>query len=71
MLSRLSSRGGRYDDGYATIKGRIDTFNRDTAVVLKHFATRGILRSVGANQTVDGVEGEMQRLFKDFTTSQD
>jgi len=70
MLDRLGCRG-RYDDEDVTIKGRIDTFNHDTALVLEHFAARGILRKVDANRTVGDVQGDMQRYIKDFSPRKD
>jgi adenylate kinase len=45
----------RPDDNRATVKARLDAYHRQTAPILPHYATQGVLRSVDGLAAIDEV----------------
>jgi adenylate kinase len=61
LLRRLLARGAsgdRTDDNEATIRHRLDVYNKETAPLLDYYRGRGVLVSVKADQPVDVVTAE-------------
>jgi adenylate kinase len=62
MVDRLLARK-RYDDTEETIRGRLETFKKDTATVTEHFEHQGILFKVDADQPVEEVQRNVELLM--------
>lgn len=58
LLERLMGRGtsdGRTDDSEATIRHRLDVYDRQTAPLLDYYGGRGVLVRVNADRAVDEI----------------
>ncbi|GAC1536436.1 MAG: adenylate kinase [Acidimicrobiales bacterium] len=56
LLERLMGRGsGRSDDNEATIRHRLDVYDRQTSPLLEYYEGRGVLVRVDANRPIDDV----------------
>jgi len=54
LLQRLLSRG-RADDNEAVIRHRLDVYREQTAPLIAHYRSLGLLQAVEANGTVDEI----------------
>ena len=56
LLERLMGRGtGRSDDNEATIRHRLDVYDRQTSPLLEYYEGRGVLVRVDADRPIDDV----------------
>mmetsp|Transcript_47718 Transcript_47718/g.139072 ORF Transcript_47718/g.139072 Transcript_47718/m.139072 type:complete len:1627 (-) Transcript_47718:186-5066(-) len=66
MEARLLERGktsGRVDDNIESIRKRFITFRKDSMPVIDRFRRQGLLRTVSAEQSKEGVWSDVQALF--------
>jgi adenylate kinase len=66
LVRRLAGRAaqeGRTDDTPATIKTRLQVYQRDTAPLIAHYAQRGIVHRVPGTGAVDAIATEIQRVL--------
>jgi adenylate kinase len=66
LVRRVQGRAaveGRSDDTPATIRTRLEVYQRDTAPLIAHYAQRGNVRRVPGSGTVDEIAMEIKRLI--------
>lgn len=66
LQRRMESRArieGRSDDTPAVIKTRLQTYQRDTAPLIAHYAQRGIVHRVPGTGTVEQIAEEIKRII--------
>ena len=66
LVRRVQGRAGiegRSDDTPATIRTRLEVYQRDTAPLIAHYAQRGNVRRVPGTGTVDDIAMEIKRII--------
>lgn len=66
LVRRMRARAhveGRTDDSPEAIATRLQTYQRDTAPLIAHYAQRGIVHRVPGTGTVDDIAGEIKRII--------
>ncbi len=64
LLSRLLKRG-RGDDNMATIQQRMQSYDNETAPLVKYYSRRGLLRSVDARGSMEEVYASLESVVKE------
>ncbi len=65
LVKRMQSRAGiegRSDDTPEAIRTRLQVYQRDTAPLIAHYATRGNVHRVPATGTIDDIATEIKRV---------
>jgi len=62
LVRRMAQRG-RTDDTPAVIANRQNSYQRDTAPLIAHYAQRGIVHRVPGTGTVDQISGAIKRII--------
>jgi adenylate kinase len=62
-MQRRAEIEGRADDSPAVIPVRQQSYQRDTAPLIAHYAQRGIVHRVPGTGTVDQIAGEIKRII--------
>jgi adenylate kinase len=66
LVRRMSARAqteGRTDDAPEAITNRLQSYQRDTAPLIAHYAQRGIVHRVPGTGTVEHIAGEIKRII--------
>ena len=63
LLQRLLARG-RADDNEAVIRHRLDVYQEQTAPLIAHYQSQGLLQPVEANDTVEEIAARISTLLQ-------
>jgi adenylate kinase len=62
-MSARAQTEGRTDDAPEAITNRLQSYQRDTAPLIAHYAQRGIVHRVPGTGTVEHIAGEIKRII--------